>query len=267
MTDSRQEFQTALDVVASEVGEMADIVIASVETATAVLLRLDLDDARTVIERDDSVDALALNLEDRCTKLLALQAPVASDLRAIVSALWIVADFERCGDLAVNVVKAARRLLGISLGDQLSGLLERMGVEAVSLLRLAAKAYAARDASMAAALPDLDDELDRLHRQWLRAIFDAHRSGTLEVEAGVQLALVGRYYERLGDHAVNVGNRIVYLATGWLPEHTGAARQAARNRLRSTEGPTGSAFGAADERDRGADGPQWQGDPPSDEVS
>jgi phosphate transport system protein len=235
VTDSRLEFQTELETLTEELSRMADVVTSSVETATSVIRKLDLEQARLVIEGDDLVDALALQLEERCTRLLALQAPVASDLRAIVGALWIVADFERCGDLAVNVVKAARRLLGTSLDDRLSNLIEHMGIEAVGLLRLAADAYVRRDASVAAALPDLDDRLDRLHRQWLAAIFEAHRTGCLEVEAGVQLALVGRYYERLGDHAVNVGNRVVYLVTGWLPEHTGAARQAARAQLRATD--------------------------------
>lgn len=233
MTDStRQDFQAELGLVAHEVGLMAATVIESVETATEVLMDLDLEQARLVIERDDQVDAYALDLEERCTRLLTLQAPVANDLRSIVGALWIVADVERCGDLAVNVVKAARRLLGTSIDGRLRDLLERMGVEAIGLLQLAADAYARRDASVAAALPDLDDRLDRLHRQWLLAIFEAHHRGCLEVEAGVQLALVGRYYERLGDHAVNMGERIVYLVTGWLPEHTGAARQAARQRMR-----------------------------------
>ena len=236
MTDSRLDFQAELDSLSGELGEMADLVIASVETATAVIRKLDLDRAREVIEGDDRVDELALRLEERCTRLLTLQSPFAKDLRSIVGALWIVADIERCGDLAVNVVKAARRLLGSNaLDDRLSTLVERMGVEAVGLLRIAADAYLTQDASVAAALPDLDDRLDRLHRQWLSAIFEAHREGCLDLEAGVQLALVGRYYERLGDHAVNIGNRVVYLVTGWLPEHTGAARQAARARLRAID--------------------------------
>jgi len=233
VSDSRLDFQSELAFVSDEVTQLADAVIASIEVATNVLAKLDLEMARLVIERDDNVDQLALHLEERCVRLLTLQAPVATDLRAIVSALWIVADFERCGDLAVNLVKAARRLLRSPLDDRLAGLVDRMGIEAAGLLTLAADAYAKRDASVAAALPDLDDRLDRLHRQWLGAIFETHTAGGIDLEAAVQLALVGRYYERLGDHAVNIGTRVVYLATGWLPEHTGAARKAARERLRN----------------------------------
>jgi phosphate transport system protein len=254
VTDGLPDLESELSLVVREVQQLAAMVIESTATATAVLRRLDLDEARAVIERDDEVDALALSLEDRCTRLLTLQAPVARDLRSTVAALWIVADFERCGDLAVNLAKAARRLLHTPLSDRLARLLDRMGTEAVGLLQVASTAYATRDASMAAALPDLDDVLDRLHREWLEAIFEAHRDGCLGVEAGVQLALVGRYYERLGDHAVNVGNRIVYLATGWLPEHTGAARRDARNRLRGSDGA-----------DRGEHGAQWHREPPTDE--
>jgi phosphate transport system protein len=160
---------------------------------------------------------------------------MASDLRGVLVALWMIGEVERCGDLAANLSKAARRLYHSRIPDGLQALLPLMGTEATSLLRLAIDAYEAHDASVAAALDDFDDRLDALHRRWLGTIFESHRDGGLEVEAGVQLALVGRYYERIGDHAVNIGNRVVYLVTGWLPEHTGAARVEARRHLHDLE--------------------------------
>jgi phosphate transport system protein len=105
-----------------------------------------------------------------------------------------------------------------------------MSEEAVRLFRLSIDAYAEGNAGLAAALDDIDDRLDDLHKDYIQAIFESHRHGALDLEAGVQLALIGRYYERIGDHAVNIGNRVQYMVTGWLPEHSGAARMQARAR-------------------------------------
>ena len=80
------------------------------------------------------------------------------------------------------------------------------------------------DASLAAALDDMDDRLDQLHKDYIEAIFELPRRRTIDLQAAVQLALIGRYYERIGDHAVNIGERVQYMVTGWLPEHAGAAR-------------------------------------------
>ena len=103
-----------------------------------------------------------------------------------------------------------------------------MGEEAQRLMRVAIDAYAERDDGKAAALDDMDDRLDTLHKDYIQAIFETHKAAGLDLQAGVQLALIGRYYERIGDHAVNIGERVRYMVTGWMPEHTGAARVAAR---------------------------------------
>ena len=95
-------------------------------------------------------------------------------------------------------------------------------------MKLAIDAYVERNASLGAALDDIDDGLDRLHRDYIEAIFESHATHHLSLQAAVQLALVGRYYERIGDHAVNIGQRVEYMVTGWLPEQTGAARLRAR---------------------------------------
>jgi phosphate transport system protein len=183
-----------------------------------------------VIEDDDELDLLSLDIEERCYHMLTLQQPVASDLRALVTAIRLVSEIERSGDLMVNVAKAARRIYDAELDPKLRGLIERMGEEAARLFKLSIDAYAEENAGLAAALDDLDDRLDTLHREFIAAIFESRQGTALELQPAVQLALVGRYYERIGDHAVNIGTRVQYMVTGWLPEHGGAARLEARRR-------------------------------------
>ncbi|MBA3281416.1 MAG: phosphate uptake regulator PhoU [Acidimicrobiia bacterium] len=141
----------------------------------------------------------------------------------------MIAEIERSGDLVVNIAKGSRRIFGTELPSRLRGLIDQMGEEATRLFRLSIDSYIDGDAGVAAALDDLDDRLDAIHREYIQEIFLVHNGGELNVQAAVQLALIGRYYERIGDHAVNIGERVRYMVTGWLPEHTGAARNAARH--------------------------------------
>ena len=209
---------------------MAAMVTEAVPRGTAVLLDGDLHGAQAIIEGDDPLDALALNLEERCYQILALQQPMASDLRGIVTAVRMISEIERSGDLVVNIAKGARRIYGTTITPRLRGLISQMGDEATRLFRMAIDAYVEGDASMAAALDDLDDRLDMIHKEYIQEIFVSHGDSDVDIRAAVQLALVGRYYERIGDHAVNIGERVRYMVTGWLPEQTGAAREEARKR-------------------------------------
>jgi phosphate transport system protein len=193
--------------------------------------------------RDDLVrrlDALAVDIEERCYSLLALQQPVAVDLRALVAAARMCSEIERSGDLVVNMMKAARRLYGTPIDPKLRGLIARLGTEVGRLFRLAMDAYADRNDALAAALDDMDDSVDDLHAEYIATIFECHEQSAVALQPAVQLALVGRYYERIADHAVNIGERVRYITTGWMPEHTGVARVAAsgqptRTPLTSTE--------------------------------
>ena len=206
---------------------MAAMVTEGIPRATEVLLVGDLADAQRIIEGDDPLDARAVELEEVCYQQLALQQPMAGDLRGIVTAIRMISEIERSGDLVVNIAKGSRRIFGTELSARLRGLISQMGEESTRLFRLALDSYIDEDAAMAAALDDLDDRLDAIHRDYIQEIFLVHNSGALPVQAAVQLALIGRYYERIGDHAVNIGERVRYMVTGWLPEHTGAARAAA----------------------------------------
>ena len=226
--ETRKSFHLQLDEVKVDVVRLAALLCEFIGRGTDILLTLDLHAAQALIEDDDRMDALAIDIEERCYQLLALQQPMASDLRAIVTAIRMASEIERSGDLMVNVAKSARRLYTVEYQPKLRGLVEQMSEEAMLLCRLATDAYVECDAAKAAALDDLDDRLDTIHRDYIAALLECTRVEQLGVEAAVQLALIGRYYERIGDHAVNIGERVRYMVTGWLREHAGAARHAAR---------------------------------------
>src|SRR5688500_18963095 len=134
----------------------------------------------------------------------------------------------------VNVAKATRRIYGTAIPPALRGLVQAMATEAVRLYQLAMDAYAEGDATLAAALDDMDDRLDQIHHDFIQTLLEQHEDAG-DVQVAVQLALVGRYYERIGDHAVNIGERVQYMVTGWLPEHAGAARLAAKRAAAAAE--------------------------------
>lgn len=232
MPDSRSTFHQQLDDVRRDLIRAAARVTESIMRGTEALLALDLDAARELIEGDDEIDVLTLEIEERCFMLLARQQPMASDMRAVVTAIRLTSEIERSGDLMVNVGKAVRRLYGTEVPVPLRSLLRAMAEEAVRLYGLAMDAYADGDANMASAIDDMDDRLDQLHKDYIQAILEVH-ADVRDVQAAVQLALVGRYYERIGDHAVNIGERVQYMVTGWLPEHAGAARLAAKAKAKA----------------------------------
>src|SRR6476659_2848285 len=136
------------------------MVIEVLPRGTEALLTGDLNAADEIIRGDDVIDLRSVDLEDRCFRLLALQQPMASDLRAIITAIKAVGEIERSGDLVVNICKAARRMYGTELDPKRRGLIGRMSDEAQLLFRRAIDAYGDLDAALAAALDDMDDILD-----------------------------------------------------------------------------------------------------------
>jgi len=227
-TDIRRSFHQNLDEVRDDLIRLGGMVTEALGQATEALLAGDLQTAERIISDDDRVDALQIEIEERCYQLLTLQQPMASDMRTIVAALRMVAEIERSGDLVVNLMKAMRRIYGVELDPRVRGLIAKLSEHVHRLFRLAMDSYADRNDGLAAALHDMDDTVDELHKEFIQSIFEVHEGGQLPLQTAVQLALVGRYYERIGDHAVNIGERVRYMVTGWMPEHTGAARHAAK---------------------------------------
>jgi phosphate transport system protein len=213
----RYSFHCELDDVRKTIARLSATVTEDILRATDIVLTQDLDEAERMIVADDELDASCVAVEQRCYRLLALQAPVASDLREIVAALRIIAAIERSADLTVNVAKAARRLYGHAQPPRIRDLIRRMGAQASRLFREASEAYLLNDAMRAAAIPDMDDLLDDLQRQFVAAIFDTPDG--IDLPTAVQLAMLARFYERVGDHAVTIAERVTYLVTGTLHGH------------------------------------------------
>jgi phosphate transport system protein len=234
----RKAYHQELEQLRQDVIALAARVTEAVPRGTEVLLTGDLAGAQALIDDDDEIDRMSVALEERVYSVLVRQSPMASELRELVTILKAVSALERSGDLMVNVAKAARRLYGAPLTSRVRGLVTAMSVEARKLLQLAVDAFAERDDALASALADIDDRLDQLNRELVEAIFESQATEDPDVQTAVQLALIARYYERIGDHAVNIGQRVAFMVTGWLPEHTGALR-ASKRRGRSPAPGTG----------------------------
>ncbi len=224
MLELRGNFHEELGAVRDLIVTLAAHVTEAIPRATQALIDNDLELAQKVIQHDVQLDLLSVQIEERCYALIALQQPMASDMRSIVTAMKINGEYERSGDLAVNICKGLRRSYGMTLSPSLRGLITSMSEEAVRLTRLSVDAYAERHVGLAAALPDIDDRLDDLQVDFIQAIFEAHQEDELQLQETVQLALIARFYERIGDHAVNIGERVLYMVTGQSPETVGAAR-------------------------------------------
>lgn len=220
----RVAFHTELASIRGEVVQLGQAVRDAIPRATTILLTGDLHGADHLIGWDDEIDARTLDLEERCASVIALQAPVAIDLRLVLAVSRIIIEIERSADLLVNICKATHRINTHPLDPRLHDGLTAMSEQATNLYRGAIYAFAADDADKAATLDDLDTHLDNLHNQFIQSIFQSHATGNIDLQAAVQLAVVARFYERIGDHAVNIAERVRYLVTGWLPEHEGAAR-------------------------------------------
>jgi phosphate transport system protein len=227
MNELRKGFHAELEHAREELVRLAAIVTETIPRATSVLLDGDLEGAEYILRADDEMDSRCLALEEECYQLLALQAPVASDLRQLVALLKMIAEVERSADLLCNICKAARRIYGHDLDPKLRGIVAKMGDQAQQLYTSAIEAFVDNDDAKAAALDDMDSYLDSLQREFIQAIFESHAAGRIDLQVAVQLAMVARFYERVGDHAVTIGERVRYIVTGWLPEHKGPERHQA----------------------------------------
>ncbi len=209
----REAFHDQLDAVFTDLAEMCGQVEIAVNRATAALLTGDASIAEEVISADRAIDANRERVEDNAFALLSLQQPVAGDLRVVVSALRMVSELERMGDLSVHVAKIARlRVPNLAVPDSIRGTVVNMAEVAEDMVRRVKAIIADRDVEAAIALGRDDEIMDQLRRKsFAELLGDDWAHG---VEAAVDIALLGRYYERIADHAVSVANRVVFVVTG-----------------------------------------------------
>lgn len=193
--------------------DMTGLVERAIVDATQGILDADIGLAESVMTGDAAIDAVASVAEERALEMIAVQAPVATDLRVIVSGLRISASLERMGDLAVHVAKAARlRYPHSAVPSELHGVITEMGQVARSIVHKTGDVLANRDVPGAAELGAMDDRMDQLHRE----LFEWVLSPEWEhgIESAIDVTLVSRYYERFADHAVTIGKRVVHIVTG-----------------------------------------------------
>lgn len=213
----RESYHEELGQVIDDLVTMTESVRVAVSDATVSLLTADLRIAERVIADDERLDAMHAELEERCFTLLARQAPVAGELRTIVSALRMVFELARMGDLAAHVAKIARlRYPDGAVPDTLEESFRRMAAVADQMIASAGRTLGERNVEEASKLAESDDEMDELRRNQFRVLLSD--DWTHGVEMAVDAALLGRYYERIADHAVSMGRRIIYVITGEAPE-------------------------------------------------
>lgn len=209
----RTAFQDELDGVTQTLSELSSLVSSAITQATHALLTADLSEAEAVIAADDRVDEIQHELDARIIDIIARQQPVASDLRALVTALRMSADLERMGDLAHHIAKVTRlRHPGAAVPSELLLTVEEMGKVARLISDKVGGIINSKDIDKALEVEKDDDEMDLLHRKLFTVLLDP--SWPHGIETAIDMTLIGRYYERYADHAVSVSRRIHFQVTG-----------------------------------------------------
>jgi phosphate transport system protein len=224
----RRTFQEELEQLEASLQEEGDLVLRALRSALNALARGDVELADEVIAFDDEIDGRYLRIEEGVQSLLARQTPVAVDLRLVLAVLRINLHLERMADYCVTVAKLTKLMGELEVSDQaILRSLEEMGQRAEQMIRVALDAFADRDVEKAQSLVDLDELIDRANR---RAVEDVLSLGDSpeEREYGLRMLVVSRCVERIGDHAVDIGEQVAYLVTGEFREFTDASHPTPR---------------------------------------
>ncbi|HET6351890.1 MAG TPA: phosphate signaling complex protein PhoU [Coriobacteriia bacterium] len=208
----REQFRQELKDLQTEVVDIVEEVTKATRQAVTALITGDADAAQAIIDGDDAIDARCLGVEERVLETIATQFPVARDLRLLQSLTFITMHLERMADLAVNIAKAARRTAGRQGPQTLYDLIQAQGNLVYRVLDTTREALQNRDLELARKLPELDEPIDHLYKQFFRELARLHEEE--EIEWASSMVLASRYLERIADNAVDIGERLAYLITG-----------------------------------------------------
>jgi phosphate transport system protein len=218
----RVTFQEELDALEAALHEEATLVLRALAGALTALVRQDAELAEEVVAFDDEVDDRYLAIEAGIESLLARQTPVASDLRLVLAMLNVNLHLERMADYCVTIAKLVKLAPVVAPDRLFVTAFQEMGERAEEMIKVALDAFARRDADQAQTLVDLDELIDRANRRFVQHVLSFGRDPTLH-EWGLRMLIVSRCFERIGDHAVDIGERVAYLATGEFREFTDAS--------------------------------------------
>jgi phosphate transport system protein len=222
----RLSFTEELAQLEASLQEEGDLVLRALRSSLNALARGDEELADEVINFDDQVDARYMQIEEGVQSLLARQTPVAADLRLVLAVLRVNLHLERMADYCVTVAKLTKLMGNLNVTDvAISRSIEDMGQRAEQMIRVALEAFATRDAKKAETLVDLDELIDRANRNATEDVLSLGDSPE-EREYGLRMLVVSRCVERIGDHAVDIGEQVVYLVTGEFREFSDASHPA-----------------------------------------
>jgi phosphate transport system protein len=208
VVEQRQEFQRELEAIEAKVTGLFAMVSQDLPRATYALVSGDNEGLGVLAEREEVIDALYLEIDQLANQEILLQAPVASDLRFLLSVVRTVPELERSHDLLIQIASRTDRVLSDELSPESRRLVERMGDVATGMWRQAADSWRNRDRAVAMALSDRRDTMHELHAELIAEL----ASGRMALPVAMEMTMVAHFYRRLGDHAVNVARRVVYLA-------------------------------------------------------
>ena len=222
----RLSFTDELGQLEASLQEEGDLVLRALRAALNALARADEELADEVIRFDDEVDGRYIAIEEGVQSLLARQTPVAADLRLVLAVLRVNLHLERMADYCVTVAKLTKLMGGLDVSDEaISQSIEDMGQRAEQMIRVAMDSFASRDAEKAQTLVELDELIDRANRNATEDVLSLGDSPQ-EREYGLRMLVVSRCVERIGDHAVDIGEQVVYLVTGEFREFSDASHPA-----------------------------------------
>jgi phosphate transport system protein len=215
--DIRHRFEAELEAVKQGTVRLGSLVLENAKRLTDALMENRLDLAQEVIDRDEEIDEAYVALEHRVFKVMALQQPVAGDLRFLVSITRMLYEIERSGDLVVNTAKGLIRQHGYHLSPALTAVLSRLAQISAQVFSEGIDALAAMDATAGPRLDKRDDEVDSLVAEFYTLL--GVEAEEMNVNTAIELSRAGRYLERISDHAVNIGEHMTFVATGLFPRH------------------------------------------------